>query len=125
MSSDPPDPGQQGGASLPKPRVAPKKQPEKKQVIGEVWDDARVKDFLEQPVLQGAGDPDFVRLLRAYRGMRPADFERFVRFFVEAGHNVNARDERHTTFVSYISRHRRSQPFVATLIAAGALPTDP
>ena len=102
------------------PRPPPKKQPEKKQVVGEVWDDARVKEFLAQPVLEGRGDADFVRLLRAYQGMRPDDFERYLGFFVEAGHNVDARNERNQTFIAYISRHRLSGPFVEALLRAGA-----
>lgn len=103
-------------------RPPPKKQPEKKQVVGEVWDDARVKEFLAQPVLEGRGEADFVRLLRAYQGMRPDDFERYLRFFVEAGHNVNARNERDQTFVAYISKHRLSGAFVDALLRAGAQP---
>src|SRR5262245_4710064 len=108
-------------SSLP-PRPPPKKQPEKKQVVGEVWDDARVKEFLAQPVVGARGDPDFARLLRAYQGMRAEDFERFVGFFVEAGHNVDARNERNQTVVAYISRHRLSGPFVEVLLRAGAQP---
>jgi hypothetical protein len=104
------------------PRPPPKKQPEKKQVVGEVWDDVRVKEFLAQPVVEGRGDADFVRLLRAYQGMRPQDFERYLGFFVEAGHNVDARNEHNQTLIAYISRHRLSGPFVEALLRAGAQP---
>jgi len=102
-----------------------KKQPDKKKVVQETWDDDRVRAFLEAPPYDGGGDLDFVRLLRAYRGMRPGDFERFIRFFVEAGHNLDARNRHLQTFVTYISRHRLSQPFVAILIGAGAAPARP
>ena len=53
--------------------------PSQPKVTDEVWDDERVKRFLD---LQPSGeDADFHVLVKAYRGMRPEDFERFLGFF--------------------------------------------
>lgn len=78
----------------------------------EVWDDARVKGFLEMtpPVGESA---DFHVLVKAYRGMRPDDFERFLRFFVEAGRDMNARDNQGRTLWEVISNHRHAGEFLA------------
>ena len=52
--------------------------PSQPQVTNEVWDDDRVKSFLEMEAYDG--NVGFHLLMRAYRGMRPADFERFLPF---------------------------------------------
>jgi len=45
--------------------------------------------------MQSYGDEseDFHILLKAYRGMRPADFKRFLTFFIEAGRQPDATDK--------------------------------
>ena len=51
--------------------------PSQPQVTDEVWDDDRVKSFLSlEP--NSTETADFYVLLKAYRGMRPEDFERFM-----------------------------------------------
>lgn len=65
-------------------------------------------------------DPDFHVLLRAYRGMTPEDFARFLTFFTEEGRNINARDSSGRTLKQVISRHRHAGPYIESLEEAGA-----
>ena len=78
-------------------------RPDKKIITDEVWDDQRVKSFLAPRPPQGADSPDFVLLLNAYRAMRVDDFARFIRFFVEERHDLNAPNEAGQTFVELIA----------------------
>ena len=85
--------------------------PSQPQVTDEVWDDDRVKSFLKVEAYNG--DADFHILMRAYRGMRPADFERFIPFFVDANHDLDATDDRGRTLWSIIEGHRQGADFIA------------
>jgi hypothetical protein len=88
--------------------------PSQPSVTDEVWDDDRVRSFLAmQPF--GDEDPDFHVLLKAYRGMRPGDFERFLRFFLDAGRNLNARDKRGRTLWQIIDKHRQGAEFIQVM----------
>jgi len=85
----------------------------------EEWSDERVQSFLE--LEPPAGVPaDYAVLLKAYRGMTAELFARFVRFFVDAGRDINARLENGSTILDHISEHRRSAEYVAALEKAGA-----
>lgn len=86
--------------------------PSQPSVTDEVWDDERVKTFLE---LEPADNEsaDFHTLLRAYRGMRPADFERFLRFFVDARRDPHAEDSQGRTLWDIIADHRQGAAFIA------------
>lgn len=84
--------------------------PSQPKVTDEVWDDERVKRFLD---LQPSGeDADFHVLVKAYRGMRPEDFERFLGFFVEAGRNLDAPDKRGRTIWRIMAGHRQGARFI-------------
>lgn len=85
--------------------------PSQPSVTDEVWDDERIKSFLN---LEPYGDEsaDFHVLLKAYRGMRPGDFERFLAFFVEAGRNLDATDTSGRTLWDIIANHRHGAPFL-------------
>ncbi len=89
------------------------------QVTDEIWDDHRVKSFLElqhyvKEADEGASElADFHVLLKAYRGMRPEDFERFLVFFTEAKRNLDARDKQGRTLWQIIDRHRHAAPFIS------------
>ena len=85
--------------------------PSQPQVTDEVWNDGRVKSFLE--IETYSSDADFHILMRAYRGMRPADFERFISFFVGANHDLDATDDQGRTLWSIIERHRQGADFIA------------
>ncbi len=86
--------------------------PSQPSVTDEVWDDDRVRSFL---ALEPYGDEsaDFHVLLKAYRGMRPDDFERFLGFYVESGRDIDARDKQGRTLWDIIAAHRQGQDFIA------------
>ena len=85
--------------------------PVQPQVTDEVWDDVRVKSFLElEPYGENA---DFHVLLKAYRGMRVDDFARFLRFFNDSGRNLDAKDIKGRTLWSIIKDHRQGADFIA------------
>jgi hypothetical protein len=86
--------------------------PSQPQVTDEVWNDDRVKSFLAlEPT--GNDSADYHILLKAYRGMRPEDFERFLKFFVESGRDLDARDPQGRTLWQIISKHRHGSEFLA------------
>ena len=112
------------------------------QVTDEVWDDARVKSFLNlQPYLISTSvnapvnhltspdenpdaNPDenqsvarreaadFHVLLKAYRSMRPEDFARFLVFFSQAERNLDAQDKQGRTLWQIIAGHRHAEAFL-------------
>jgi hypothetical protein len=91
-------------------------------VRDEFWTDERVHGFLS--ILPPEGVPaDYHILLKAYRGMLPDAFERFVPFFIEAGHDINVKLEDGSTFLDHVSRHRKSAAYAMILEEAGALRT--
>ncbi len=70
---------------------------DKKQVIGDEIGDEQIKLFLDfEPV--DATSPSLHKLVKAYRGLRIDDFERFLTFFVEAGLDLNGKDEHGNDF---------------------------
>ncbi|MCB1691793.1 MAG: PA4642 family protein [Pseudomonadales bacterium] len=86
--------------------------PSQPSVTDEVWDDERIKSFLEMEPSAGLS-ADFHVLQKAYRGMRPDDFERFLTFYIEAGRDVDATDPDGRTLWEIIAKHRQGQEFVA------------
>jgi hypothetical protein len=86
--------------------------PSQPSVTDEVFDDDRIKSFL---VLEPAKDAsaDFHVMLKAYRGMRPDDFERFLKFYLEAGRNPDATDPKGRTIWDIMSTHRQGAEFIA------------
>lgn len=102
-------------------------RPDKEKVIDEIWDDARVRSFLDVEPVAASGDepemdPDFFCLWQAYQGMRVGDFRRFLRFFVDAGRNLDAVNERGETLATFIAPHRHAGEFIDALEAMGASP---
>jgi hypothetical protein len=95
-------------------------QPDKPKVIGEEWSDERVISFLAIEPYDGAINPDFNALQKAYYAMRAEDFERFINFFVEAGRDLNAQNDHGETMLDIISQHQRSTAYADTLKTAGA-----
>lgn len=92
---------------------------DKKKVIGETFDNERIKSFFDYPAPEGI-DPDFHVLEKAYRGMREENFETFVAFFVEQGRDLNAPGPDGKTFLQTIRDHRPAEDYVKTLEQAGA-----
>ena len=95
-------------------------RPDKAKVIDEVWDEQRIRSFLDKAPLASGMDPDFSALLYAYRSMRPGDFEVFLDWFRQAGRNIDAEDDHGRTLLDIIEQHRPAQPFRDILNAAGA-----
>lgn len=85
----------------------------------EEWSDERIKAFLAMPAPEGVPQ-DYHALLKAYRGMLPEQFERFVEFFVEAGRDINVPLHNGSTFLDHVSEHRSSTAYRDILVNAGA-----
>jgi len=84
---------------------------DKKQVIGDEIGDEQIKLFLDfEPV--DATSPSLHKLIKAYRGLRIDDFERFLGFFVEAGYDVDGKDEQGKTFVELIKDQRHAAEYI-------------
>jgi len=88
-------------------------------VRDEWWSDERVKSFLD---IETSHDetPDFHVLQKAYRGMVPEAFGRFIGFFVEAGRNLNEANKHGETILAIVSQHRNSGEYSDILKDAGA-----
>lgn len=77
---------------------------DKQKVLGEVFDDARVKTFLIDHAPTGV-NVDFHCLERAYRGMNYDNFATFIGFFKDAGRDLNATNPEGRTLSSLIKEH--------------------
>lgn len=84
---------------------------DKKQVIGDEIGDEQIKLFLDfEPV--DATSPSLHKLIKAYRGLRIDDFERFLGFFVAAGYDVDGKDGQGKTFVDLIADQRNAPEYI-------------
>jgi len=84
---------------------------DKKQVIGDEIGDAQLKLFLVfGPV--DATLPYLQKLIKVYRGLRIDDFERFLTFFVEAGLDLDGKDEHGNDFVALIKDQRNAADYI-------------
>jgi len=92
---------------------------DKKQVIGDEIGDEQIKLFLG---VEPADDtpPSLHKLVKAYRGLRVDDFERFVGFFVEAGYDLRAKDSRGQDFVAQIADQRNAQEYIEIIEKAAS-----
>ena len=87
---------------------------DKAKITDEVWDDDRVKSFLDKGPL-GDEPADYSKLLHAYRSMRPEDFGRFLKVYSAAGGQLDAVDKEGRTLGQVIQHHSKAQPFLALL----------
>ncbi|MCK9563590.1 MAG: PA4642 family protein [Bacteroidales bacterium] len=92
---------------------------DKKKVIGEVFDDARIESFLQFIPPEGV-DADYHVLEKAYRGMTVESFVTFVKIFLENGRDINARNPQGRTILEEIRTHRLAEEYIAILEANGA-----
>lgn len=92
---------------------------DKKQVIGEEIGDEPIKLFLTVEPADGSS-PSLHKLVKAYRGLRVDDFERFVGFFVAAGFDLDATDADGRDFVALIADQRMAEPYIDVIKAARA-----
>ena len=92
---------------------------DKEKVLGEIFDEARIKTFLDFTAPEGV-NVDFHLLEKAYRGMRGENFTTFVKLFVESGRDVNAVGPEGKTFLQTVKNHRNGEEYMIGLTAAGA-----
>lgn len=92
---------------------------DKQKVLGEVFDDERIKTFLTYEAY-GDTNSSFHLLEKAYRGMKADNFATFLGFFKEAGHDINAQNQDGISFLSILNQHRQGEDYAAALKAHGA-----
>ena len=90
---------------------------DKKQVIGDEIADESIKLFL-QPEPADDTPPSLHKLIKAYRGLRLDDFERFLEFFVAAGHDLDARDGQGRDFIDLVADQHHARPYIELIEAA-------
>jgi hypothetical protein len=84
---------------------------DKKQVSGEEIADESIKLFL-QPEPADDTPPSLHKLVKAYRGLRLDDFERFLGFFVAAGYDLGARNAKGQDFIDLVADQRHARPYI-------------
>lgn len=87
---------------------------DKQKVLGEVFDDQRIRTFLDFQPPEGV-DADFHVLEKAYRGMKVENFVTFLQFFREAGRDIQARNPQGQTLLDIISSHQPAEDYIAAL----------
>lgn len=87
---------------------------DKVQVIGEVFDAARLRSFLDYRPPAGV-DPDYHVLEKAYRGMGAENFADFLALFIAAGRNLHATNPAGQTLAEVIRNQRHAEPYLAAL----------
>ncbi len=92
---------------------------DKQKVLGETFDDARIKTFLDLEAY-GETNPDFHVLEKAYRGMKADNFATFVGFFLEQKRDINAVGPEGKTILTIVREHRHGGDYEETLVKAGA-----
>lgn len=89
---------------------------DKKQVIGDEIADDSIKLFL-QPEPADDTPPSLHKLIKAYRGLRIDDFERFLGFFVAAGYDLDVRDAKGQSFIDLVADQRQARPYIELIEA--------
>lgn len=84
---------------------------DKKQIIGDEIGDEQIKLFLAVEPADDTPAP-LHKLVKAYRGLRVDDFERFVTFFVEAGYDLKATNAHGEDFIAQIKDQRNAQEYI-------------
>ena len=92
---------------------------DKQKVLGEDFDDERVKSFLDYLPPEGVSH-DFHLLEKAYRGMNIDNFVSFVEFFKQAGYDLNATNPDGVNMVQIMNQHQQGVDYAKALIKAGA-----
>jgi len=90
-------------------------RPDKKAIVDEVWDDARIEGFLDKPPMGDGETADFSILLNAYRSMRVEDFARFLPVYKAAGKLVDAPNKHGQSLSKYLAPQRKAVPFIEVI----------
>ena len=77
---------------------------DKQKILGETFDDERIKTFLHFKAPQNV-NPSFHLLEKSYRGMNIGNFDTFVNFFLDSVHNITAKNHEGKTLLSIIQDH--------------------
>ncbi len=88
-------------------------------VTDEWWSDERIQSFLDIQPQDGQAE-DYHVLLKAYRGMVPEAFERFIEFFVQDGRNLEEPGPDGRSILRLVEEHRNSGEYARILKEAGA-----
>jgi hypothetical protein len=92
---------------------------DKQKVLGEVFDDERIRSFLSFEAPEGV-NPDFHLLEKAYRGMKAENFNTFIKFFQAENRDINASNPEGKTLRQLASGHRLGEEYALLLSDAGA-----
>ena len=90
---------------------------DKQKVLGEIFDDARIKTFLEYEAPEGVSR-DFHLLEKAYRGMKVENFATFLSFFKEAGYDLKATNPAGHNIADIMQQHNLGADYVVAYNAA-------
>ncbi|MFP6834539.1 MAG: PA4642 family protein [Pseudomonadales bacterium] len=86
-------------------------RPDKAKVVDEIWDEERIRGFLDKTPMGEEKSADYSVLLYAYRSMRPGDFAVFIGMYLDAGRDLNATSNAGLSLLDTIRDHRRSAAF--------------
>lgn len=92
---------------------------DKQKVLGEIFDDERIKTFLDFEAPEGI-NADFHLLEKAYRGMNIDNFNTFLTFFQEQSRDINAANPEGKNLLTLARQHRHGEEYVAALLEHGA-----
>ena len=93
---------------------------EKTTVVGEELDEIKVARFLEiEPY--GEENADFHMLLKAYRGLPPEPFGRFLQMFCDSGRDINAKGLEGRSLLEVARQNIRHEEYVGILQEFGAV----
>ena len=91
---------------------------DKQKVLGEVFDSARVAEFLTEHAPAGV-NADFHALERAYRGMTIDNFVEFLDLFQAAGRNLKAANPSGQTLAEIATEHTNGADYASALQQRG------
>ena len=86
-------------------------RPDKAKVVDEIWDEDRIRGFLDKAPMGDEASADYSALLYAYRSMRADDFAVFVSLFLGAGRDLDAKSNAGLSLLETIRDHRHGAAF--------------
>ncbi|MCZ6710988.1 MAG: PA4642 family protein [Gammaproteobacteria bacterium] len=86
-------------------------RPDKAKVVDEIWDEERIRGFLDKTPMGDEKSADYSVLLYGYRSMRANDFAVFIGMYLDAGRDLNATSNAGLSLLETIRDHRQSAAF--------------